>query len=332
MKRISAMRGKIREFFSDQRGAAVVVTALGLVGILGVAGLAVDLGHLYVVKSELQRAADAGALAGAQALFSVAQPSTPQCSAALAKGTEIAQANLVEGSIPTLATIQTGYWNWSSSTWTQGCSANPFTNAVKVTTGRDNISLIFMGVLGRGPGNLQATAIAGKGWVNNLNPGYGFVLAVGKKYVKTGPLDIYLNDDKSDQGAWYAKDQKPNNNLIRGYLENPSTIPGIQKGDTINLNNGVWKNVLSIIASNYIGQTVWLPVVDTVKFNQSATVLGFTGFQITAVDEKGKKCISGVALGLAEAPGTVSAPGGSDYGLLTSTRLVQKNRPPFRDD
>jgi uncharacterized membrane protein len=49
---------------SDQKGAVIVVTAFSLLAILGLAGLAVDLGYLYVVKCELQRAADAGAMAG----------------------------------------------------------------------------------------------------------------------------------------------------------------------------------------------------------------------------------------------------------------------------
>ena len=36
---------------------------------LGIAALAIDLSHLYVVRNELQNAADAGALAGARFLY-----------------------------------------------------------------------------------------------------------------------------------------------------------------------------------------------------------------------------------------------------------------------
>lgn len=48
-----------------QRGATLVVVALSLVILLGISALAVDLVSLYVGRSEAQRAADAGALAGA---------------------------------------------------------------------------------------------------------------------------------------------------------------------------------------------------------------------------------------------------------------------------
>ncbi len=49
-----------------QRGATLVVVAASLVGFLLLAGLAIDLVAFYLGRSEAQRAADAGALAGAQ--------------------------------------------------------------------------------------------------------------------------------------------------------------------------------------------------------------------------------------------------------------------------
>ena len=51
-----------------RKGAVTVLVAILLVVLLGCVALAVDIGHLYVVRTELQRAADAAALAGAQAL------------------------------------------------------------------------------------------------------------------------------------------------------------------------------------------------------------------------------------------------------------------------
>lgn len=53
----------------NQRGVSAIVVAISIFMLIGFAALAIDLGHLYVVKNELQNAADAGALAGAQALY-----------------------------------------------------------------------------------------------------------------------------------------------------------------------------------------------------------------------------------------------------------------------
>ena len=41
------------------------LAAIGLLSLLGFAALAIDVGYLFVVRNELQNAADAAALAGA---------------------------------------------------------------------------------------------------------------------------------------------------------------------------------------------------------------------------------------------------------------------------
>lgn len=56
----------------SQRGAILFIVAFGLVVFLGMAGLALDLGMLYNVKSDLQNATDAAALAGASQLNGLA--------------------------------------------------------------------------------------------------------------------------------------------------------------------------------------------------------------------------------------------------------------------
>jgi Flp pilus assembly protein TadG len=53
-----------------ERGSVLAMSALGMMTFLLATGMCVDLGHFYLVKSELQNAADAAALAGASALNS----------------------------------------------------------------------------------------------------------------------------------------------------------------------------------------------------------------------------------------------------------------------
>jgi hypothetical protein len=52
----------------NRRGSVVVWSALAIVPLLGCAALAVDLGRAAVTRNAVQRACDAGALAGAQEL------------------------------------------------------------------------------------------------------------------------------------------------------------------------------------------------------------------------------------------------------------------------
>lgn len=49
-----------------ERGAAGVLVAVMLLALIGVGAIAVDVGQIYAERAELQNAADAGALAGAQ--------------------------------------------------------------------------------------------------------------------------------------------------------------------------------------------------------------------------------------------------------------------------
>ncbi len=51
-----------------QCGAVAIIVAICLTLLVGMLGLVLDLGHLYVAKTELQNAADAGALSGAKEL------------------------------------------------------------------------------------------------------------------------------------------------------------------------------------------------------------------------------------------------------------------------
>ncbi len=53
---------------SEKKGGVLVFFALSLVALTAMAALALDVSHLYGVKSQLQVAADAAALAGANAL------------------------------------------------------------------------------------------------------------------------------------------------------------------------------------------------------------------------------------------------------------------------
>ncbi|MBS1170254.1 MAG: hypothetical protein H6R01_1172 [Burkholderiaceae bacterium] len=61
MKQLAIQRNK-------QRGAIIIVFTLSMLVLFGFMALVIDLGRIYVVRSELQNAADAAALAGAKDL------------------------------------------------------------------------------------------------------------------------------------------------------------------------------------------------------------------------------------------------------------------------
>lgn len=59
---------RVKQFFGDRRGAIAPMTALGLIALLGMGALALDMGRLFNLHTELQSAVDAAALSGATQL------------------------------------------------------------------------------------------------------------------------------------------------------------------------------------------------------------------------------------------------------------------------
>lgn len=61
--------GLLRRLRRDQRGNVIAMLAVALIPTAALAGSAVDMGRLYVVRSRLQQACDAGALAGRRSMI-----------------------------------------------------------------------------------------------------------------------------------------------------------------------------------------------------------------------------------------------------------------------
>jgi len=76
---LEALMTKTRKTDPAQRGATLILFALGMVAVLGAAALAIDLGYGLVVKSELQNTADAGTLAANRELSLIYQGLSSTC-------------------------------------------------------------------------------------------------------------------------------------------------------------------------------------------------------------------------------------------------------------
>lgn len=83
---------RFRARLADETGASLVLTLIALMGLLGAAALAVDVGVLVTARSDAQRAADAAALAGASALLDDEPPSEAE-----ARAIDLAGQNAIFG-------------------------------------------------------------------------------------------------------------------------------------------------------------------------------------------------------------------------------------------
>jgi len=104
---------RISRLMKDRRGSIVLLTAILLAVFVGALALVIDLSHLFVVKNELQNAADSAALAGAQALSKNNSPCDPDWDAAKPAAISAIQKNYSDLQLLSSCQVSPGpsYWN-----------------------------------------------------------------------------------------------------------------------------------------------------------------------------------------------------------------------------
>lgn len=349
------MKTWLSSFRRDTRGGVAVFVAVAIFLLLTVVGLVIDLGHLYVVKQELQNAADAGASAGAMSLYWLGTGTEPadakdllSCEYAHLKATEVVNQNRSDGDqlvIP-VADVEVGLWQFSSALgkWEfQSLSCDPANayniNAVRVTTRRTNavngpVNLIFARLLGIDSVELTGQATAMLGWVRNLRPGSGFPIAVGDIYVPPvgERMWVTFSPDHSDTGGWHSfLHPAASASYIQDLITGDKASDPIKCGDFIEMQNGVADSTIHEMQKEFYlthegDWTVILPVVPGANtYNQQQEVLGFVAFEVIEVDKK-EKSVSGWIRGGYVCPGgdTGSPGGGGNLALRASLpKLVQ---------
>ncbi|MDI6812587.1 MAG: TadG family pilus assembly protein [Deltaproteobacteria bacterium] len=318
---------KIVRFLRGNRGASVPFVAIVLTLLLILAGVVIDLGHLYVVRQELKNAADAGALAGALALFNI--DVSPHVLCAEARAAALATVQLNESDHQNLnilsEDVKIGFWEYVGGVWQfreESASCPDEINAVQVTTRRTNevngpVSLFFAKFLGMDTVELTAKATAMRGWATSLPEGFAFPLAIGLTYVpKTYGqiIPVTFSPDWGDTGGWHCFDSEANANDLVNYINESKPTPSIDLNDWIYVLNGVATSVV-MATENMLKQyssagkefKVYLPVIDATKMTQTREVLGFCAFIIKSVD-KSTKAVSGDALGFSLVPGETTSP------------------------
>jgi hypothetical protein len=181
------------ERIKDERGAIAIMVALLSLIFVGVAALAVDIGHLLVVRNELQNAADAACLAGARFLyFDHGDRVSPEANetayhAALANKSERrpVEAYWYGGNA---GDVERGHWSFATRSFTpsdnedpvplwdvsqEELDANPdFINAIRVRTRREDTpaASFFARIFGYEDFSAAAEAVAYLGYAGTLGP------------------------------------------------------------------------------------------------------------------------------------------------------------------
>jgi Flp pilus assembly protein TadG len=284
---------KILTLAHNESGATAIVFALALTVLCGFVALALDVGHLVMAKAELQRTADAAALAGAMGLLPYIDTGTPtpNWTQGQSKAHAIISnaANQADGQVftDTDGTVLYGYWLLNPPA---GYAQIPLSTvrtttvaylpepAVNVTLSR-NVTLYFAPVVGvSSPTTVSATATAilpEDYQTTGLPPiamDYNTVYTTVKGTVE---IDVLTQDIKIQSNGgiagWFNLDG--GNSVPSVRIDTPLTSPTSQ----IYLVPGT-KATLTDYMTN--GETIVVPVVQTVSQKIWAPIIGFAAFQI----------------------------------------------------
>ena len=249
---------------SGESGFTLIATAVCLIVLVGMLGLAVDLGRVYVTKNEAQAFTDAAALAATRSLNG--------------KSTGITAANTAVTS-----TMSSNRWNMATTAFTSGNTTTEFaisatgpwsTNPSPATsyaytrvTATPSLGMSFIRVVG-GPSaqSVLAQSVAGMVAATFPRGGYlpftvfahtltgdpNFGFTIGQEYtilwpgnVKPGP-----NSCKGDNGQQWINNANAGGGSDRGYFELQSAVSireailgqrqlsALNVGDILNLTNG----------------------------------------------------------------------------------------------
>jgi len=163
----------------EERGITMLIVALGMVAIIGMAALSIDIITLYLAREEAQRSADAAALTAARvismsgitgAATTDTDPAYWQaiCGGSTGTATQAAQAvlnqNAVAGSVLTNSTITYSAGNGSTMSSNADCSALPdafgVNPIVTVQVQQTGLPTFFSRIWRRTTNTVSATASA----------------------------------------------------------------------------------------------------------------------------------------------------------------------------
>ena len=260
---------------AGERGSISILFAVVLAFLLvGFLALVIDVGHFYVVRAELQNAADSSALAGARDLdgttgkFGVALQSAQAYSIAH-------QANGTPVEVPA-ADVSLGRWDIAGRAFVVTQTPAPQVNAVRVVTRRsaatgNPVATFFASTFGVTQQDITATSIALGG---SPKSACGFPLAVPdcSLYDSAGNLrcdsTLTFGDGTTDSAAFTLMSMaNPNTTdidcamaCVLGYTPLPKSCPCNSRCMETSIENGPIKisngNNFSTNMVNYINAVV----------------------------------------------------------------------------
>ncbi len=198
-------RSTLPSYNADRRGIMLVVVAICLIAVMAFVAFSVDLGYIVVTESELQNAADAGALSGAKEIHNGRN-------AAIAAAQLWASKNVAAGVSVEVTTedVELGVWDPDTAAFTAlSPTSSESPTAIRVTCRRtrergNSLPLFIAPILGTSTADLNRSAVA-----TLEEDKCGLIVGIDSVVVDNGDIDSY----DSALGSYAAQPQRQNGNV-----------------------------------------------------------------------------------------------------------------------
>jgi len=269
------MNRKTQRLGASERGFALLATGVGLLAIVGVAGITVDLGRMYIAKNELMAYTDAASIAAAVQLDGTPAGITRAQNAGAAMGTgphamgwDFASKQITGATYQFAKGLSATPNVADPDTWDSNPPSPADYRFVKVTASA-NVPLTFMQAFRilQGGGNsatavTNASSVAAQALITSFPAGLlpfspigpdnipdNFGLTAGRQYTLRYPAGVLRNQDvcAGDSGATYwqslpAQDRgfwgDNSASVIRGEVVNDTQITAINIGGPVPMVGG----------------------------------------------------------------------------------------------
>lgn len=253
--------------YENRRGAVGLVMALSLVVVIGFAALGVDLAYMHYKRSDLQKAADAAALAGASALLS------HRGSPAAIKNIilDIGRSNLTAVDTPASA-INSNDIAFYVNGKLQSDADEVEVRVMREEARNNPVDLFFANVLGIKQTDLGAMARAGIVFLCSTKCIKPFIVPTkftwddfadpSNKYYGNGELDVdsdaematinVLGYDQTDIGTQVTlKFGNPKDTIVPSHYS-PINLPPVNKGNPVTGASAYKENIAGCEGSNNV--------------------------------------------------------------------------------
>ena len=290
----------------DESGAFGVIGAIIFTVICGFVGLALDFGHYYKVKAELQRTADAGALAGVTGFlpYTGSAPKTPNWTDGEATAINMVTDehnkadNIQYATGDATIDVKSGYWLLkpaSGDTQTlpqvRPDSAKLPEPAVKVTLSRDVTMYLapLIGFSGPMKATASATAILPEVYGVTGVPPIGVDIETVYNIGPGGTLTIDFSEQdikpQSNKGVagWInlsGDNSVPSVRFDVPLFANPNGV--VQTNSQVYFTPGTEATLMGSLVE--VGETLILPVVDFVEAKEWKTIQTWCEFVVDSKD------------------------------------------------